>query len=160
MAYTTTDLVAGIRATRIFFWKHLEGVKDDQWDWKPYSECKSLRETLAHLLVDDRAALYALETGKEPDYEAFSGAEQERDLDILRAQLAESHDKVCAYLMEHYGSLPIETEACIYGEKMPLARGLGLISWEDAYHAGQVAFIRMASDPTWNYYADIYGFTG
>ena len=74
---TVTDLVDAVRASRRHFWKHVDGLSDAQWDWKPYPECKSVTETLAHLVQDDRAALAALESGGEPDYEAF--AEPERD---------------------------------------------------------------------------------
>ena len=32
------------------------------------------------------------------------------------------------------------------------------ISSEDYYHAGQITFIRMATDPQWDYYRSIYNF--
>jgi hypothetical protein len=31
---------------------------------------------------------------------------------------------------------------------------------EDFYHAGQLAFIRMATDPGWDYFGSIYGGDG
>lgn len=57
MALTLDDLIASFLFRRTRFLKHVDGLQEDQWDWKPYPECKSVRETVAHLIVDDRAAL-------------------------------------------------------------------------------------------------------
>ena len=54
MSFDTTDLIAGLRDSRRNLLKHLEGMTDEQWRWKPYPECKSVRETLTHLLMGDR----------------------------------------------------------------------------------------------------------
>lgn len=54
MAFDVDSLIEGVRESRRFFLKHLKGLRDDQWEWKPYPECKSIRETLAHLVSDDR----------------------------------------------------------------------------------------------------------
>lgn len=56
MAFTAAELIDGVRHSRRHFLKHLRGLRDDQWDWKPYPECKSIRETLAHLVWVDRIA--------------------------------------------------------------------------------------------------------
>ena len=152
---TVTDLVASVRASRRHFWKHLAGLTEAQWDWKPYPECKSVRETLAHLVQDDRAALEALRTGGEPDYEGAT--EPERDMARLRAILAESHEALCAAILEKYADSPLGDTASIWGSPMPLGRGIPYLCSEDFYHAGQVAFIRQATDPAWDYYGAIYG---
>ncbi len=131
---TVTDLVNTVRDSRRHFWKHVNGLSDAQWDWKPYPECKSVRETLAHLVQDDRAALAALHSGGEPDYESF--AEPERDLDRLRALLAD---------MSAWGAIK------------PLGLGIPYFCSEDYFHAGQVLFIRLATDPAWDYYSAVYG---
>ena len=155
MAFTTETLVDGLRFSRRHFLKHLDGLREDQWDWKPYPECKTVRETLAHLVQDDRAALQALETGGEPDYDSW--AEPERDREKLRALLDESHARLCAAIHGKYGDAPMETVASAYGAPMPLGAAIPYLSSEDYYHAGQVAFIRQATDPGWDYYAAIYG---
>ncbi len=155
MAFTLDDLIENVRASRRFALKHLVGLREDQWDWKPYPECKTIRETLAHLISDDRAALQALETGQEPDYEALQ--ESERDLTRLRALLEESHETLCAFLRAHYAEAPLDTEASFFGSPMKLGRGVAYLTAEDYYHAGQIAFIRMATDPNWDYYTAIYG---
>ncbi len=155
MALTLDDLIDSVRASRRFFLKHLNGLRDDQWDWKPYPECKTLRETLAHLIVDDRAALQSLETKAEPDYEALQ--ESEHDIARLRTLLDESHARLCDYLKTHYADAPLDTEINVFGEPKKLAPGIAYFSSEDFYHAGQAAFIRIATDPAWDYYASIYG---
>lgn len=155
MAYTVSDALEGLRKSRRFFHKHLAGLKDEQWTWKPYPECKSVVETLAHLVCDDRAALESLQTGKEPDYTNLTEADTDRDR--LLGKLAGSHDALCSFIIEKWGGSPVDTEACIWGSPMPLAAGLSLLTSEDYYHSGQVAFIRSATDPCWDYYTDIYG---
>ncbi|MBI3660821.1 DinB family protein [Candidatus Acetothermia bacterium] len=155
MAATINDLVELLRHTRKHFLKHLNGLKDEQWDWKPYPECKSIRETLAHLIADDRAALQSLQTGKEPTYETLQ--ESERDLTKLRALLDKSHHELCEFLLRKYANAPLDAEVCVWGTKRKMARGIPYFLSEDFYHAGQVAFIRMATDPKWDYYSAIYG---
>src|SRR5688572_9616985 len=102
MAITLDDLLNGVRRSRRHFFKHLNGLGDDQWDWKPYPECKSIRETLAHLLVDDRAALQSLQTGEEPDYDALSAGEPEQDTAKLRALLDESFETLLTEIKKRY----------------------------------------------------------
>ncbi|HZO92040.1 MAG TPA: DinB family protein [Chthonomonadaceae bacterium] len=155
MAFTLDDVLNGVRASRQFFLKHLNGLREDQWDWRPGPECKTIRETLAHLITDDRAALQSLQTGEEPDYDALQ--ESERDIARLRVLLEESFTALCAYIQGRYAGAPLDTEVCSYGGKQKLGRGVAYLSSEDFYHAGQVAMIRIATDPAWDYYASIYG---
>ena len=161
MAFGTEDLIEGLRASRRHLLKHLEGLRDDQWDWKPYPECKSIREALPHLITDDRAALQALETGGEPDYMALLGqADREfagQGIEQVRAALDASHERLCAYIADRFRDAPIDTEVSAYGAPMKLGRAIPYLSSEDFYHAGQIAFIRMATDPAWDYYAAIFG---
>lgn len=160
MAYDLTDLLAGLQSSRKFFLKHLNGLTDEQWTWKPYPECKSILETVAHLVGDDRAALDSLQSGKEPDYVGIvdaAHAEAGDDREKAQAMLAESHTQLCDYLTTHHRGQPLDVEICVWGHMDKLAKGVAYFSSEDYYHAGQVAYIRMASDPTWDYYASIYG---
>src|SRR5205085_669519 len=113
------------------------------------------RETLAHLITDDRAALQALVTEGEPDYDALQ--ESEGDLDRLQTLLQESHEALCAYILKRYADAPLDTEASAFGAKMKLGGAIPHLASEDFYHAGQVGFIRMATDPAWDYYAAVYG---
>lgn len=161
MAFTFEDLIESLRASRSNFHKHLEGLKDDQWDWKPYPECKSIRDTLIHLVVDDRVAVWALDADGEPDYEAFVNAatdEAGSDLVHLKEMLDTSFTALLEQLISRYADQPLDTEISTFGSPKKLGVAIPYFSSEDYYHTGQVAFIRMASDPSWNYYAAIYGF--
>jgi uncharacterized damage-inducible protein DinB len=155
MPLTMEEMLEGPRASRRFFLKHLRGLREDQWDWKPYPECKSITETLAHLVVDDRAALQSLQSGQEPDYEALTV--DERDRATLLDMLAKSHEQVISFITSQYAGADLGTPVCVWGVTMPLGRALGYLTAEDHYHAGQVSFIRLATDPAWDYYSTIYG---
>ncbi|MHB0998130.1 MAG: DinB family protein [Armatimonadota bacterium] len=155
MSFDITDFVSGVCASRKYFLKHIKSVREDQLDWKPYPECNSIRETVAHLISDDRAALEILQTGKFPDYDGAQ--EDERDMNKLLSILAESHETLCAFVIEKFADTPLDTEVNFFKGREKLGLMLAEMSSEDYYHAGQVAFIRMATDPSWNYYADIYG---
>jgi len=149
-------LIEGIRSSRKYFLNHIKGLRDDQWDWKPYPECKSIAETLAHLITDDRAAIHMLETGQFPDFGSI--LERTADPEELRALLAESHENLCAFLREKFAETPLDTQVNYFEGTVTLGQAIIGISAEDYYHAGQVAFIRMATDPQWDYYRSIYNF--
>lgn len=155
MPYTVTDALEGVRASRRFFLRHLHNLREDQWDWKPYPECKSIRETLSHLIVDDQASLQSIETGQEPDYESFKVKATE--VPDLLSELESGHRRVLELVRNRYADAPLDTEMCLWGAMMTLGRGLAYLCSEDFYHAGQVAFIRIATDPEWDYYSSIYG---
>ena len=155
MAFDIETIIGGIRHSRQSFLKHIEGLPEDQWDWKPYPECKSIRETIAHLIADDRATVHMLETGQFPDFGTIM--EQETSPEKLLALLAESHEKLCAFVREKFAGTPLETQVPFFMGTMPLGMAILGISNEDSYHAGQVAFIRMACDPEWDYYKSVYG---
>lgn len=158
MAFGIDDLINGVRESRQFFLRHLNGVCEDQWDWKPYAECKSIRETLAHLISDDRATQYVLENGTFPNFDEMGV--QAEDIEKLLEMLSESHAQFCAFLKQRFADTPLDTEVPYFSGKLPLGLAIGGMSSEDYYHAGQVAFIRMATDPSWDYYASIYGGQG
>jgi uncharacterized damage-inducible protein DinB len=154
MAYTVSDALEGVRQSREFFLKHLKDLRPEQWDWKPYPECKSVRETLAHLIVDDRTALESLESQGEPNYRDYDGDTSD---EALLAALAKSHSDLLSFVESRWKDAPLDTGIKLWGWPMALGAAIAYLSAEDHYHAGQVAFIRMASDPSWDYYAAIYG---
>ena len=160
MAFGVEDLIEGLRGSRLHFLKHLKGLTAEQWTWKPYPECKSILETLLHLVGDDRAALQALETGGEPTYESIleaAFAEAAGDKEKVLEMLEESHEKLCAYIAARFTGVPLDSEFSAFGSKMKVGSGIPYLSSEDFYHAGQVSYIRMATDPAWDYYSHIYG---
>ena len=153
------DLLESLRASRRYFLKHLDGLPNDLWTWKPYAECKNVLETLAHMRIDDLTALESLKTGKEPDYEGYSHTYEEipNGSERLLELLARSRQELIDHLGDQYGGSRLETPICVWGDMKPLAVGVPYYSSEDFYHAGQVAFIRLAAEPGWNYYKAIYG---
>lgn len=155
MAFGLSDLTDGVRHSRSHFLKHLKGLQPEQWTWKPYPECKSIYETVSHLVVDDRAALQALQTGGEPDYDSFKVTAV--DADAALAELAGSHAELLSYIESTFANAPLDTRVSAWGAMVKLGNAVSHLSSEDYYHAGQVSFVRMATDPTWDYYADIYG---
>lgn len=158
---TTADLIKGIEFSRQHFLKHVKGMTTEQCDWKPYPNCLSVRETLRHLRVDDLAAMDSMESGKEPKYEELQARVAQDSSELNTADLIklleESHAQLKQYLETKYGNQPLDTMITVWGHQMPLSAGIPYFSGEDWYHAGQVAFIRQATDPDWNYYAEIYG---
>ena len=156
MGYTLQDLIEGLQSSREHFFKHLDGVKDDQWDWQPYPQCKTIRETMAHLVVVDRGFLFAFETGGMPDWDSLFPDWQPYSPEQLRALLLESRAKLLDHLKSKYADAPLDTEVTLYGAPQKLGAAVSGLSSEDYYHTGQTSYIRMASDPGWDYYAAIY----
>lgn len=155
MAFDIDSLIEGIRESRRYFLKHIKGLREDQWDWKPYPGCKTIRETLAHLVSDDRAFVAILRDGEVTDYGAFE--EHETDVPKLLTLLNESSEELCAFIKDQFAGVALDTEISFFFGKTKLGLAIAGISSEDYYHAGQVAFIRMATDPEWDYYRFIYG---
>ncbi len=155
MSVTLADLTDALRYSRRHFLKHIDGVSGDAWTWKPYVECKSLAEMLAHLIVDDRSALESMKTGQFPDFD--SHAPTETNPEKLMALLAQTHEELIGYIAASFAESALDDSVTIWGSPMKLAVGIPSLCSEDHYHAGQVAFIRMAMDPSWDYYATVYG---
>jgi hypothetical protein len=154
-------LVDQLSASRAFFHRHLLDLPESVWTFKPFPECKNLFETLVHLRVDDLAALDALRSGHHSpeDYAKHDGlyAEMERGPEFLLARLAESRAELENELRDTYRGADPTTPICVWGTTMPLVTGIPYFCSEDYYHAGQAAYIRMAAQPDWNYYACVYG---
>jgi hypothetical protein len=153
-------LLDGLRFSRQRFLAHLKDLPDSAWTYKPFPEGKNILETLVHLRIDDDMAAESILTKKEPDYEAATvGAYEEmaNGPEFLLNRLADSHRRLLELLKSEFGELPMAAEICIWGHMMPVYQGIPFLSSEDFYHAGQVAYVRMAVQPDWDYYAAIYG---
>lgn len=155
MAFAVEDYIEAIRASRQLFLKHIENLKEEQWDWKPYPECKSIRETIAHLVTGDRAFIPLMEASGDVDWASLE--ESERDLDKLMVTIKKTRDELCTAIKEKFADTPLDQEIKFMGMDMKFGAVLTSIPYEDHYHAGQVAFIRMATDPSWDYYKEVYG---
>ncbi len=135
--------------------KHLAGVTPEQIDWKPFPECKSIRETLSHLVVDDLAAAESLETGREPDYASFEAPQG--TFEELLGRLEETHGRVLEAVAQTLRKSGARWSICAFGEWRHPCEAVTILASEHYYHAGQIAFIRMATDPGWDYYSAVYG---
>jgi len=155
MAVGTSEMIQLLSNARRQFLKHLEGLREDQWTWKPYPECKSIAETVAHLIANDRAVMQSLETGKEPDYDAVQ--EAERNPERLLRMAEETRSSLISLLQSKFGARPLDESVSLFGMHMKLYEALAMLACEEYYHIGQAAFIRMATDPSWDYYSAIYG---
>jgi hypothetical protein len=154
MAYSVEDVIGAIRISRRYLLRHLEAMREDQWDWSPAAPCKTARETLAHLVCDDRALALSLETNAEPDYGTVR--EDERDIAKLLTLLDESHERVVNAIRSRFSA--VDDEGWIWSKRSTLAAAAPMLCSEDYYHAGQLATIRMATDPSWDflYYDEVY----
>lgn len=155
MPITNQDFIDGLISSRKYLLKHLRDVTPEQTVFKPYAECKSIIETLKHLIIDDRMALYSFQTEQEPPYDSVNVAESSYE-DLLAA-LATSHQELIDWMTANLASEPLDKPACAWGSMLPAAKAISMMSSEDFYHAGQIAFVRMAVDPSWDYYSAIYG---
>jgi len=152
-------LIEGVVSSRRYFIKHLANLPDEAWTFKPFPECKNLLETLVHLRIDDLMAAESIRTLEDPDYESTDGlyADMEQGKDFLLDALRLSHADLLALIRQKFAGQPLDSEICVWGTIMPLYRGIPYLSSEDFYHAGQAAFVRMAVQPDWDYYNQIYG---
>ena len=48
MAVGLDEILASFDHTQQFFRAHLNGIAEEQWDWKPFPACRSIREILWH----------------------------------------------------------------------------------------------------------------
>ena len=160
MSFTVQDLLSDVRSARRYLLKHLRNVRDDQVDWKPYTECKSIREIVEHLIVGERSAVQSMQTGKYPDYETIQaevtkqmkGKSLSQLLDVLSDDESTTH----AMMQKLYGNTSLDEDVTLWGRKSKLGSSIAHLTSEDYYHSGQIAFIRLATDSDWDYYQSIY----
>jgi hypothetical protein len=152
--FTLDDLVDNMHGALKFFLVHLNGLLASQWDWKPSPACRSIREMLFHLCetYEDKAALEKELAQPIPDVsrvQALFEAAAKQDYERLRVK---------------YANTPIDHEFVITGgdfflgrERVKVGTLLARRAWEECYHTGQIVYIRLASDPTWDQEAAVYG---
>ena len=155
METLNSAFINSIEKSRAFFLRHLSGLTHEQVDWKPYPECKNVLETIQHLIIDDRMAIESMQTMEEPNYDAC--VITETDYDKLLEMLDASHKALIQYLNNRFVDGTPDTLGSAWGAIMPAPLAISYLASEDFYHAGQVAYIRQATDPAWDYYSNIYG---
>jgi len=147
VAFEIDDLVDNMHGALRFFLAHLDGLKADQWDWKPTPACRSIREMLRHLseTYEDKAALeeaLARPIPDVPEVQRLFEAAAKRDYAGLR---------------HRYADTLLDAEIATPGGDWFLGRAsvkagtlLARRAWEECYHTGQIVFIRLATDPDWD----------
>ena len=147
MAFELDDLVDNMHGALRFFLAHLDGLRDDQWDWKPTPACRSIREMLGHLseTYEDKAALEKALARPVPDV-----PEVQRLFETAAKQ-------DYARLRRKYADTALDAEIAVPSGDWFLGRAsvragtlLARRAWEECYHTGQVVFIRLATDPDWD----------
>ena len=160
MALTLEDILDSVQSSHESLFKHLKGVTDEQLTWKPYPECKSIHETLAHLIAVEWSAQSMLETDAFPDYEshqrdAITLAEG-KSLDDLVSKLKQEQEKTLAIVVSKFKDTALDEEIKYWGYPTKMGSAVARLGSEGTYHSGQIAYIRIATDPSWDYYKAIY----
>jgi len=154
MAFQLDDLIDTMHGALKFFLAHLNGLRDEQWDWKPSPACRSIREILAHLCetYEDKAAL--------EEELALTVPQVARVLTLFESAARQDY----ARLRARYAETPLDAEIAVMGGDWFLGRNrvkagtlLARRPWEECYHTGQVVYIRLATDPNWNQEEAVYG---
>lgn len=152
---TADQLIERLDESRKWFLKALDGLKDGQWNAKPYPNVMSIRETLSHLVIDDRCFPDLLQ-GKEPDYPSYAPDEIMSAGDLL-ALMEQTHRQKLEWLRGFLAGKDLEGQIpTVYSGKQSLWWEVLCIAMEDWYHIGQVSLIRQGTDPDWDYYAHFY----
>lgn len=145
--FALDDLVDNMTGALRFFLAHLDGLKADQWDWKPAPACRSVREMLRHLCetYPDKAALEKALARPAPDVSEVQAL-------FEAAALADY-----ARLRARYAGTPLGVEIAIPNGDWFLGSAavkagtlLARRAWEECYHTGQIVYIRLATDPDWD----------
>lgn len=116
------------------------GLPDAHWDTKLVPTAMSPRETLLHL-SDCCVALQKVATGEEHEWGSVKAT-----------------DNSAAGLMAQFQTERAKAleAASTFTEMDKLKEGMGYISLHEAYHVGQLAQLRIHTEPDWNAYS-IYG---
>jgi uncharacterized damage-inducible protein DinB len=152
---TTETILAKLDDSRNWFLKLLDGFGPEHWDAKPYPTVKSVKETLAHLVIADRCCQDMFQ-GKEPDYAALT-PDPALTSDQLLTLLAKTHEEKKGFLRSHLDGKDLMQEIeTVYSGKQPLWWEVLSYTTEDWYHIGQVSLLRQGLQPEWDYYAHFY----
>ncbi len=116
------------------------GLPDSSWDTKLVPTAMSPRETLLHL-SECCVALQKIAAGEVHEWGSYKAS-----------------DNSAAGLMSQFQSERAKAveAANTFTEKDKLEEGMGFLSLHEAYHVGQLAQLRIHTEPDWNYLS-IYG---
>ncbi len=126
--------------TKLQLEKVFDGISEEHMDFKVSEQAMTPRETLLHL-CDCYEAVKVGAAGGE--YEWGSLAIEDKSTAGLLKMMASQREQATTVALDQS-----EEQAAMYG--------FNYIALHDAYHVGQMALVRMATDSNWNPYS-IYG---
>ncbi len=139
MAVGLEEILNSFYFSQRFFRAHLNGMRADQWDWKPFPACRSIREILLHWAEQFTPGQTAFQAALEPTTP---------DVALVQTLMKEAGVRFADGYREKYAETPMDAP---FPNGTPVGTVLASLSGEDNYHAGQVAFIRLATDPDWDW---------
>ena len=140
MAVGLDEIMASFHFSQRFFRAHLNGIRSDQWDWKPFPACRSIREILLHWADLYSPGQTGLQTALEPT---------EPNVATVQSLMKEAGERYAAEYHEKYADTPMDAPFRPNG--ITVGTVLASFPAEDNYHAGQIAFIRLATEPEWDW---------
>ena len=139
MAAGLDEILDNLYRSQKFFRAHLNGIQNEQWDWKPFPACRSIREILLHWADTFSAEDTALQSALELTVP---------DVTTVQRLMKEAGRRYGAGYRKKYADAPMDS---LYPNGLLVGTVLASLSGEDNYHAGQIAFIRLATDPDWDW---------
>ena len=139
MAAGLEAILDNLSRSQRFFRAHLNGIQDPQWDWKPFPACRSIREILVHWAETFSADDNALRLALQPDVP---------DVALVQRLMKEGGLRYATGFREQYSDAAMDS---LFPNGLAVGTVLASLSSEDNYHAGQIAFIRLATDPEWDW---------
>lgn len=140
------EIASAIEASREFLLRHVRGLAVADFDVRPSGFTRSISEVAEHLLADDAVCIERL-GGTAPDLEEGLGWEE---------RLAKSGNALVQELRSNWAGRELEAFSLLSGGGKGIAQGVTYIQIENAYHAGQIAWIRFELYPDWDYDAAVY----
>ena len=139
MAVGLDEVMDNFFRTQHFFRAHLNGMQAEQWDWKPFPACRSIREILLHwseiFAADDKALENSLKATVP-------------DVASVQVLMKEAGLRFGAGFSAQYTDRSLDSRL---SNGVAVGTALASLAGEDNYHAGQIAFIRLATEPEWDW---------
>lgn len=142
MAIGTEEMFANLSHSQRFFRAHLNGIRQEQWDWKPSPACRSVREILLHWT--EMAEMFGVGDGALQT----SLKKATPDVSLVQALMKDAGLRFAAGFRAQYADSPMDS---LLPNGTAVGSMLAGLPAEDMYHAGQVAYIRLATDPAWDW---------
>jgi hypothetical protein len=140
MAAGLEEVLSELSRSQKFYRAHLNGIQAGEWDWKPFPACRSIREILNHWVDSFAAEDTALRSALDPAVP---------DVAVIQRLMREAGRRYSAGFQQRYEGAAMD-DLCLEGRNR-VGAVLASLGAEDNYHAGQIAFIRLAIDPEWDW---------